>query len=72
LLDYLQAGGELEPLFIGKIMSDHIPVIQELQWRQVLRPVPLRPRYMDNPQTATRLADLRNGVSVLDLIKRRK
>ena len=68
LLNYLQQGGELEPLFVGKIMTDHIPVIQELQWRQVLRPVPLRPRYMENPQTAQILEQLRNGLTILDLI----
>ncbi len=72
VLKYLKRGGDLEPLFVGKIMTDHIPIIQELQWRQVLRPAPLRPRYMDHPQTATRLAGLRNGLSVLDLIERRK
>lgn len=72
VLNYLKEGGELEPLFVGKIMSNHIPIVRELQARQVLRPVPLRPRYMDNPQTASRLTRLRNGLSVLDLIERRR
>lgn len=72
ILNYLKRGGDLEPLFVGKIMADHLPIIRELQARQVLRPVPLRPRYMDNPQTAARLEKLRNGLTVLDLIERRK
>jgi hypothetical protein len=72
VLEYLKGGGELEPLFVGKIMADHIPIIQELQARQVLRPAPLHPRYLDNPQTAPKLERLRNGLTVLNLIKRRK
>lgn len=72
VLDYLKKGGKLEPLFVGKIMGDHIPIIQELQARQVLRPVPLRPRYMDQLHTTQRLERLRNGLTVLDLIERRK
>jgi uncharacterized protein (TIGR02421 family) len=72
VLDYLNKGGELEPLFVGKIMADHIPIIRELQARQVLRPVPLHPRYMELPQTAPRLTRFRDGLSVLNLIERRK
>ena len=72
VLDYLKNGGDLEPLFVGKIMSDHIPIIRELQARQVLRSAPLRPRYMENPGTTQKLVQLRNGLTVLDLIERRK
>ena len=39
LLKYLERGGELEPLFVGKIATDHIPIIRELQYRHVLKPV---------------------------------
>jgi uncharacterized protein (TIGR02421 family) len=72
IIEYIQNGGDLEPLFVGKIMADHIPIIRELQARQVLRPAPLRPRYVDNPQTAARLMKLRDGLTVLDLIERRR
>jgi uncharacterized protein (TIGR02421 family) len=68
ILHYLQQGGLLEPLFVGKIAAAHVPVIRELQWRQVLKPAPLRPRYMEHPQVTARLKRLRQGMSVLDLI----
>lgn len=68
VLNYLKQGGELEPLFVGKIAADHVPIIHELHARRVLRLAPLRPRYMERPETAERLAYLRQGVSVLDLI----
>ncbi len=68
LLGYLQEGGKLEPLFIGKIALEHMPVIQELQWRKVLNPFPLRPSYTNNEDFTPKLSILRNTKSVLDLI----
>ena len=72
LLNYLKRGGALSPLFVGKITAADISLIRELQWRQVLHPAPLKPRYMDHPKTAEKLARLREGLTVLDLIKRSK
>ena len=72
LLKYLEQGGELVPLLIGKIAADHVPVIRELQWRKVLHSAPFRPRYLDFPETEEMLNNLRKGYSVLNLIKRRK
>ena len=72
LLDYLKKGGTLAPLFVGKIAAEHIPIIQELQWRKVLKPAPLRPRYMENPSIEEKFDALRQERSVLDLIKKEK
>lgn len=72
LLDYLKKGGAFEPLFVGKIAVEHIPIIQELQWRKVLKPAPLRPRYMENPSIKRKFNALRKEVSVLGLIKKEK
>lgn len=68
VLKYFGDGGELEPLLVGKIAANHISVIRELQSRQVLKPVPLQPRYLDNPQARERLKALEKGISVLNLI----
>lgn len=68
LLDYIKAGGELDPLFVGKIALDQVPVIQELQWRSVLHPSPLKPRYFENGEMSEKLRKLRKLSSVLDLI----
>jgi len=68
LLNYLAEGNEIEPLFVGKMGAEHVPIIRELQWREVLRPAPLTPRYMTFSQTAEKLEKLRNGISVIDLI----
>lgn len=68
---YLREGGALEPLFVGKIAASHVPIVQELQWCKVLRSPPVMPRYLERPESQELLAQLRRGVDVLDLLKRR-
>ncbi len=72
LLEYLKDGGELEPLFIGKISTDHVSVIKELQYRQVLKQAPLRPRYLDDEKILEKLKILKNGLEPLELIERKR
>ena len=72
VIDYLREGGEVEPLLIGKMGADHVPLIDELRLREVLRPPPLRPRFLEYPTFAHKLAYLRSGVHVLDLLKEEK
>jgi uncharacterized protein (TIGR02421 family) len=69
MLQYMNQGGDLEPLLIGKIAAEHVPIIRELQFRQVLRPPPLRPRYLDLPASSQRIDRLRTAATVLALLK---
>ncbi len=69
LLEYLGGGGDLERLYLGKIALEHVPLVEELQWRRVVRPGPLRPRHLDSPQAQERLAWLRQGVSLERLVE---
>ncbi len=71
LLAYLRQGGDFEQLFIGKFGLDHVPIITELQLREVMGPPPLRPRHLDDPAVIERLVGVRQGGSVLDLVERR-
>jgi uncharacterized protein (TIGR02421 family) len=68
MVEYIRRNGDLEPLFIGKLAMDHIPIVRELLLRGVLRPPPLRPRYLDDPQAANRLQRLRQTANALDLL----
>jgi uncharacterized protein (TIGR02421 family) len=68
LLQRLADGQKLEPLLVGKVSHEYIPLIEELNWRRVLIPGPLRPRYLDSPTAQQRLQRLRSGLSVLDLV----
>jgi len=69
IAEYLRGGGDIEPLFVGKIAADHIPLIRELQLRKVLDAPPLRPRYLNDSYTLPRLERLRQGLSVLQMIE---
>ena len=69
ILHYLRGGGALDPLFIGKMAADHVPVVEELLHRNVLHPPPLRPLYLDKPEVHARLDRLHGGLSVLQLIE---
>jgi len=72
LLEYLKRGGKIETLFVGKIHSKHVPLVNELTWRKVLVPPPVQPHYMAREEAAGKLEGLRNGLSVLDLVERRQ
>lgn len=68
VLKYIGEGGDIETLFVGKMGPEHISIIRELQWREVLRPAPLVPRYMMFPETAERLKRVKEKKSLVDLI----
>ena len=72
ILKYLGEGGELEILFVGKLATHHIPIIRELQWRGVLGPPPMLPRYLSQPAARAKLEQLHGGYSVLDLVRKEK
>jgi hypothetical protein len=67
VVDYLAEGGRLETLLVGKISVDHTAVIEELQRRGVLVPPPLRPAYLDDPDTHYRLERLRQDPDLVSL-----
>lgn len=68
LLDYLAEGGDLEPLYIGKLAFRHVEVLAELQERGFLEPAPLVPALFDQPGVRERLAAARNGLTLIDLV----
>jgi uncharacterized protein (TIGR02421 family) len=68
LVNYLRNGGKLDPLLVGKISLQDVPIIRELQLRKVLKNSLLRPRYMASPQSMSRLYDLKNGKLIYNLI----
>jgi hypothetical protein len=69
ILRYLRDGGALEPLYLGKVASAHLPLIAELRRHGVIKPPALRPRYLDHPEAMARLEKVRGGMTVLDLLE---
>jgi uncharacterized protein (TIGR02421 family) len=68
LLAYLRAGHDLEPLYVGKIGLHHLPYIQELRRRGIIRPPGLLPRFWEDESTRRRLERCRTHLP-LDLLE---
>ncbi len=69
LLEYIKRKGDLEQLLIGKVTLEYLPLLEELQWRRVLKRAKFRPRYLDEPQSATRLQKLQRQPQLLTLLE---
>jgi uncharacterized protein (TIGR02421 family) len=67
ILEILEEGSSLDVLFVGKLALDHIPLIQDLLDRDVLKAPWVRPRWLDLPGAQERLDRLRAGASITDL-----
>ena len=68
LLSYLHEGHDLEPLYVGKIALEHVPLVQELRRRGVVQAPALLPRFWEDPTFSDRLARCRQA-SVLELLE---
>ncbi len=67
LLRYLQQGGELEPLYVGKMGVSHIPLVRELLWRKVLQRPRLLPFFLEKPNVQERLQEIRDGKTLREM-----
>ena len=68
LVEYMKNGGELEPLYVGKIGFKHIPLIRELKIRGILKPSPLVPSFLKTTFAQERLEKLKSGLDLPELV----
>lgn len=68
LKKHLEEGGEFEPLLSGKFALKHLPVINELMERKVLKKTPLLPRYLNTTESQSKLRKIREGISLSQMI----
>ena len=68
LLKYLANGHDIEPLYVGKIGLHHLPYIQELRRRAILRAPTILPRFWQDPRVRAQLETCR-GLSVPELLE---
>lgn len=68
VLTYLQSGAPLERLHLGKVANEHLGVVEELEWRQILEPPRLLPRQLQHPEVQERIESCRRGIGVRDLV----
>ena len=68
LRDYLQNGGEYEPLLAGKFGLEHTKIIEELTERKVLKTSALRPSYLLTENITNKLNLIREGLPLSKMI----
>ena len=68
LLKYIADGESFERLFVGKIALNHLPVIAELESRKAIDPPKLLPKYLQREECQRRLAALRKGKKLYELL----
>ena len=70
LREYLQNGGEYEPLLAGKFGIKHVNIIKELTDRKVLKPGVLRPSYLLTEDVKKKLKLIREGLPLSQMISK--
>jgi hypothetical protein len=68
LLDHVRDGGSLDLLWRGKSSLRDLPMVSELDEEGVLRPARLRPRYLDDPASVTRLEAAAHNDALANLL----
>jgi uncharacterized protein (TIGR02421 family) len=58
LLDYIKTHDEIDILYTGKVSLEFLPLIEELSWREVIKPATLKPRYLQHEAYKKRLKQL--------------
>lgn len=69
LLARLSDGLDLERLLIGKMGFDQLHLVEEMTWRGLLKPAPLRPSYLDDPEAIARFDALKARPRIETLIE---
>ncbi len=69
VLRHLEGNFNMDVLMVGKMAARHIPIVEELHLRRVLGPAPFRPRYLLEYEGQQRLKRVRQGLTVLDIVK---
>jgi uncharacterized protein (TIGR02421 family) len=68
VLHFLENGGDLNQLFIGKISLTHVTIIDELQSRKVLLPAKLVPRFLSKAECKIKIESLRQKKEIYELV----
>jgi uncharacterized protein (TIGR02421 family) len=68
VLGYFAEGRAVDPLLIGKLSLDHVPLVEELIERGMLDPPSARPRWLFVPGAEKQMKHMRDGMSVADLV----
>ena len=68
VLEFASERRTIEPLLVGKLSLDNVPLVEELIERDILLPARIRPRWTEGDGAQRRLARVYDGMSVRGLI----
>lgn len=68
VIDLVAAGARLEPFWLGKIAPNHAEAVEDLLSRGLVRPPRFTPLFLDSDAARRRIATLRRGGSLGDLL----
>ncbi|MBA3667488.1 MAG: DUF1704 domain-containing protein [Sphingomonas sp.] len=68
VIDLVASGASLAPFWLGKIAVGHVPVIEELLQRGLVRPPRLIPLFLDDEGARSRIASLRAKGTLNDML----
>lgn len=69
VLEFVSEWKTIEPLLLGKLSLDHVPLIEDLKDRGVLRPAWITPRWAEGSEAGDRLSRVYEGIRVRDLVE---
>jgi len=58
LLNYIKTHADISLLYTGKVSLEFLPLIEELSWREVIKPAVIKPRYLQQEANQNRLKQL--------------
>jgi uncharacterized protein (TIGR02421 family) len=67
LLQHLAEGGNLETLYLGKLSFESISLVADLRDREVIVEPPLIPRFLTTKMAKSRLAEIQQGRTLLEI-----
>jgi uncharacterized protein (TIGR02421 family) len=68
VLEFVSQNKTIEPLLVGKLSLDDVPLVEELIERKILQPPWIRPRWTEGHDARERLGRAYEGMRVRDLI----
>ena len=68
VIDYVADGGDLAPLWLGKIAEHHLPVVAELRQRGLLHPALVQPEFLARPLARRQLERIRQRTPFTTLV----
>ncbi|MEA1072274.1 flavohemoglobin expression-modulating QEGLA motif protein [Sphingomonas sp. LY160] len=68
VMNLVASGASLLPFWLGKIAVDHVPAIEELLQRGLVRAPAFTPLFLDDPAAEARIASLRSHTNLHDML----